>query len=159
MSRAAPHAKVATDPADYVGYRGDLLAQLALSRLKSVDVFRPQADGGWDFLVAAPNGATVAVVVEAFSSIKRRWTQVADLPVLRWSLDRALIDRAAASRTPVVLFLFDADTDHGRYLRLDNLKSRGGDGAFTVSLPIEQAINPRSVAALMAELGCGPSTR
>ena len=145
-----------TDAWDYVAYRGELLAQLALSRLPEVDVFRPQVDGGWDYLIAAADGVNVAVAVRAFSSLRHGPKDVADVPELPWRVDMQLVGQARQSRTPVILFLFDADTEHGRFLRLDTLPAPA-HGARTVllSLPITNTIRAGSLADLLADVRSG----
>ncbi len=157
MSKSSVQTKAGGDSLAYVGYRGDLLAQLALSRLPQVDVFRPQVDGGWDYLVATPDGVCFAVVIQAYSSTRRHMDDVAALPDLRWRLDRQIVDRARASRTPVMLFLFDADTEHGRYLRLDTLAAATDSRTVTVSLPLGDTIDANSLGELLADLRRGPA--
>lgn len=156
MTRAGhPAATKAT--ADYVGWRGELLAQLALARLPGATAYRAAAaDDGYDYLVAAADGFCFFVRVKAFSSVRNHLPDVAGLPELTWPVERETVDRARQSRSPVVLFLFDADTEHGRFVRLDTLpQPANGNRAVTLRLPIENAIHKDSLARLLNDLRAG----
>jgi hypothetical protein len=51
-----------------------------------------------------------------------------------------------------MLFLFDADMDPGRFLRLDTLPNPGDAKTVVLSFPIENTITGDSIRALAAEL-------
>lgn len=150
-------AEIKTTGPDYLGWRGDLLAELALARLPRLTVHkRPEGRSSsipYDFLVETAKGFCFYVLARAFSSFQLGIAHVERVGVLHWSLYADLIYRARESRSPILLFLFDADTDHGRFLRLDTLAvPRDKTGRLTVHLPVEQTINrenlEREVAAL-----------
>jgi hypothetical protein len=93
------------------------------------------------------------VEVKAFSSSWLGVRDVKGVPELRWSVDADLIRRARESESPFLLFLFDADTDHGRYLRLDTLPGPSpGARQVTVRLPVEHVINKENLEKLIADL-------
>jgi hypothetical protein len=106
-----------------------------------------------DYVVAAADGLCLSVLVRAYSSANAALGNVAELPELRWQLGREVVARARSHHSPVVLFLFDADTEHGRFLRLDTLPPpRSASGTITVALPVENTITARSLAALLMDL-------
>jgi len=155
MSNSTTTSTRKTAAPDYLGWRSELLAQLALARLPELTVFKPGpgADLGADYLLANADGFCFFVVVQAFSSIHMNLPDADDLAELDWRVDRTLIKRAKRSRSPVVLFLFDADTDHGRFLRLDSLPLlRDAARSVRIRLPIENTITRESLERLVHEL-------
>lgn len=162
MSDSQTSVIVETAGPSYLGWRGELLAELALARVPELVVTKladnRRMDLGFDFLVAVPGGFCFFIQVEAFSSLALRLSDIAGVPELRWSAPADLLRRAHASHGPVFLFLFDADTDHGRYLRLDALPEPNLDqGEVVVHLPIEQSINRANLLRLVAELRAAPA--
>jgi len=138
---------------DYLGWRSELLGQLALARLPNITVFKPGPDLRADYLVASNDGFCFFVIVQAFSSIRLDLPNVAELGALDWRVNRSLIQRAKRSRIPVVLFLFDADTGHGRFLRLDSLPlPRKAARSVRLRLPNENAITRESLELLVSQL-------
>jgi hypothetical protein len=142
---------------NYVGWRGELLARMALARIPGLIANEPPKgavmDVPYDFVVVADRGFCFLVEVKAYSSARRKLNAVADEPDLRWSLSADLIRRARRSQTPIFLFLFDADTEHGRFLRLDTLpEPKPGTSHVVVDLPISQTIDPQRLLNAIAEL-------
>ena len=139
--------------ANYVGWRGELLAELALARLPELSVHKPKEDCGYDFLVATPSGVCFFVLVKAFSSKALNARQIEEINELRWRIDTQQILRAGAGHTPVFIFLIDADTDHGRYLRLGTLHARNGSSdSQTIRFPRENTIDRKGLENLVAGL-------
>ncbi len=141
----------------YAGWRGELLAELALARLPGLIVNkrpdRPDIDFGYDFLVATEKGTCFFVDVEAFSSSRNRIADNGSDQEWRWHLDTELVRRAHESRSPFLLFLFDADTDQGRFLRLDTLPIPDrGDRTMTVRIPAKNIINKENLNELIVSL-------
>jgi hypothetical protein len=147
----------------YVSWRGELLAELALARVPALTVYkRPEkaaSDLPYHFLVATEHGLCFFVEVQAFSSFRLDVADVKTIPELRWAVDPDIVRQARASHSPVFLFLFDADSDHGRYLRLDTLPApRPNTRHVIVRLPAEQAITRENVEKLAAELQGVPAS-
>jgi hypothetical protein len=151
------HAK-ATAPAD-LGWRGGALAELAFARVSGLIVNKHLTGPGdglaYDYLVASEKGACFFVKAEAFSSahLDAEAEAVDAAGGWRRRVDAALVRRAHECGRPFFLFLFDADTDHGRFLRLDALpdpdpKARTVD----VHLPREDAIDGKGLERIAAEL-------
>ena len=157
MSDKQTSVEVKTSGPSYLGWRGKLLAELALARLPGLIVHeRPNSAPSelpYDFLVSTEHGLCFFVAVRAFSSF---WLDVRDVevvPELRWSVDADLVRRARDSESPFLLFLFDADTDHGRYLRLDTLPPPApGARLVTARFPVEQVITKEHLERLIADL-------
>jgi hypothetical protein len=152
-----------SDPS-YVVWRGELLAELALARVPGLIVnkrpVRPDFDLAYDFLVVTDRGACFFVDAKAFSSSKRRLLDIGESGEWRWHLDAALVRDARRSRSPFVLFLFDADREEGRYLRLDTLPAPSrGVRRITVRLPVENTINRPNLETMIASLQAGSSNR
>src|SRR5262245_4094630 len=116
MSDNRTAVEVKTTGPSYLNWRGPLLAELALARVPGLSVYkRPDqapSELPYHFLVTTADGFCFFVEVKAFSSFRLHVTDVEAIGELRWSLDADLVRRARASHSPVVLFLFDADTDH-----------------------------------------------
>jgi hypothetical protein len=92
-------------------------------------------------------------LVKAFSSFSLAIEDVERVGELRWLLDARAVREARSSHSPVVLFLFDADTDHGRYLRLDTLPPPTSEArSLAVRLPISATINQLNLEMLIAAL-------
>lgn len=144
------------DAPDYVGWRGLLLAELALARVPEFLVHKePDGQGPpplrYDFLVATADGFCFFVTVAAFSSFRLKSCGPGSAEDIRWPLDAELVRQARRSRSPVVLFVFDADTEHGRYLRLDTLPEPTTK-AVAVPIPVANTITPASLKRLVSEL-------
>jgi hypothetical protein len=145
----------------YLVWRGALLAELALARVPELVVSKLASNGhfdlGHDFLVAGPHGVCFFVKVQAFSSMASKLREVAEISELRCPVAATTIRAARDSRTPVILFLFDADTDHGRFLRLDTLPDPDANSSnVMVRLPATQSITRESLEELIGELGAAP---
>lgn len=146
-------AEVKTGGPEYVGWRSELLAELALARLPELSVYRPKQDSSYDFLVAAPSGVCFFVEVKGFSSREQGLRDIADVAELQAQTDSEDAVRARQSPTPVVLFLIDADTDHGRFLRLDTLPAFDQSSTRRIlHFPREQTLDKAGIERLVAEL-------
>jgi Domain of unknown function (DUF4365) len=162
MSDRRSSVTVSTTGPSYLAWRGELLAELALAGVPELVVTKLAGNGrvelGFDFLAAAQGGLCFFVQVKAYSSLALRVDDVAHLRELRWPVPVDLLRRARQSRTPVFLFLFDADTDHGRYLRLDKLPETEPDQRqLVLRLPVEHTINRASAMRLIADLHAAPA--
>lgn len=144
---------IETSGPSYLGWRGELLAELALAKVPGLILYKPAMDVSYDFCITTSKGFCFFVVVKTFSSIKRGIEHIESLDELRWHIDTKLVRQAHDSYNPVVLFLFDADTDHGRYLRLDTLPVPGaGIRMQTVRFPKENTINKQSLGQFVVHL-------
>jgi hypothetical protein len=139
----------------YVGWRAELLAKLALSRLPHVAISEQPSPAVFDFSVTTEDNLVFFVEVKAFSSMRKRIREVQTISQLPWRIPNGLLERSHSEHRPVVLFLFDVDTEHGRYLRLDTLEIRANrTGIQTVRLPVENTINSESLLRMLEELRC-----
>jgi hypothetical protein len=109
----------------------------------------------FQFLIASKDGFYFFIEPRGFSSIRLRLKPV-DLVAAEtweWEADANLIREARVSRHPAVLFLFDADLDPGRYLRLDTLPEPSKSAKTVVlSFPVENTITGESIHALADEI-------
>jgi hypothetical protein len=133
------------------------LAKMALSRVPGLIVHdQPKdvvSDMPYDFVVVGDRGLCFFVEIAAFSSVHRKMNGVGTDPVIRWDSNANLIRRARRSQNPIFLFLFDADTEHGRYQRLDTLPEPAADAAtVSVSFPLSQTIDKTRLEAVVNEL-------
>ena len=155
MSEKTAAAEVETTGPSYLGWRGELLAELALALVPELIAHKKPAgvpsEPEYDFLVTAGGGLTVFVLVRAFSAYALRLEDVASRAELKWEVPAELVRRARASRTPLVLFLFDADKGHGRYLRLDTLPEPHRR-TVTLRLPIDQPTSPEGIRKLIEDI-------
>jgi hypothetical protein len=146
----------ATGPA-YLAWRGQLLAELALVRIPELLVHkRPEhaaPDLEYDFLVSTVDGLCFFVKFKSFSSIRQKSRHVDTADELRLTVDADFIRRACANQTPVLLFLFDADADHGRFLRLDTLPEPASDDKhYVLRFPKKNTIDKESLEKAIAAL-------
>ena len=145
--------EIKTGGATYVGWRGELLAELALARVPELSVHKPKEECGYDFLVASPSGVCFFVLVKALSSRNLRIRQIEEIDELRWRIDTQQIRRAQEGHTPVFIFLIDADTDHGRYLRLDTVHVRSeSSDSEPIRFPRENTIDQKGIERLVRGL-------
>jgi hypothetical protein len=146
-------SKGAAPRAHYIGWRTELLATLALSRLPGVTVTKQPMAGKFDFSVMTRTGFSFLLDVKGLSSMGKKIQNIETVSELRWRISTALLKRATAMRCPVVLFLLDADTGHGRYLRLDTLKPVAPASEYqTIRLPLGNTINTASLHRMVKEL-------
>jgi hypothetical protein len=148
----------ATAPPDLT-WRGAALAELAFARAPGLVVNKHLTGSGdglaYDYLVATETGACFFVKVEAFSSARLEAEAEAVDATSEWRrrVDAALVRRARECGTPFFLFLFDADTDHGRFLRLDSLaKPDPRVKTVDVGLPREDVVDARGLERIAAEI-------
>jgi hypothetical protein len=145
--------EIRTGGPSYVGWRGELLAELALTRVPELSVHKPKEACGYDFLVATSSGVCFFVLVRAFSSKNQNIRAIDQLADWRWRVRTDFIVHAQESPSPVFMFLIDADTEHGRYLRLDTLEVRNKSAqAQTIRFPRDNTIDKRGIQALVAAL-------
>ncbi len=150
-SRAASSVSE-SDPA-YVEWRGDLLA-----RLSEVAVSDTPHDTPFDLQVVTDKGACFFVAVDAFSSMHRHMDDIERVRTIAWPVAKELIEFARSAGSPTFAFLFDADTDHGRFLRLDTLpESRAASRRVTLAFPVENAIDRASLERLVRSLEDRPA--
>jgi hypothetical protein len=139
--------------ASHLADRAELLAQLAFSRLGTVHLHHASRDWGYDFVIVTPRGATLLVVVKAFSSISMRMRDVETIRELRWQMDAKTLRWASTSPAAVVLFLIDGDTEHGRFLLVNDIPLRTSSGhRQTITFPIENTIDARGIEGLIAKV-------
>lgn len=130
---------------------------MALSRIPGLIVTkhpdRATVDPRFDFLVATEKGFCFFVEVKAFSSARFKISDVGTNEDWHWRLDAKIVRRARECQSPFVLFLFDADTDKGRFLRLDTLPAPNqGVLKAPIRLPVENTINKESLESMIATL-------
>ena len=137
----------------YLGWRTELLANLALSRLQGITVTEQPLNGQFDFSVMTSTGFSFLLEVKGLSSMREKIRDIGTIPELRWRVQTKVLKRAKTMRCPVVLFLFDADTEHGRYLRIDNLRLvAAAVQTQSVRFPLQNAINTEGLHRMLREL-------
>jgi HD superfamily phosphohydrolase len=138
---------------NYIGWRGELLAKLALSRLSNLTITEQPREGRFDFSVMTNDDFDFLIEVKAFSSMRQQIRDIETFELLRWQLPTVFLQKAKSMRCPVVLFLFDADTEHGRFLRVDNLELRSASARFqSVRFPRENTITKESLERMLRDL-------
>lgn len=156
MAKPQDVVVVTSEGPPHITWRTPQLAELAIARVPELlEVKQPGiANPGfaYDFLVLASNTVPVYIVAKGYSSRRCR-IEPDFVPVLGWKADAEFLIATAKSHDPVILFLFDADRDHGRYLRLDTLpEPPRGEETVVLSFPVENTITGDSIRALAAEL-------
>jgi hypothetical protein len=139
----------------YSEWRGLLLAESGLARAPGLTVNRQHAsaDLGYDFLVATERGACFLIEVKAFSSMRLGSEEVDSTAEWRWRIITALVRCARESRSPFFCFVFDADTDHGRFLRPDTLPGPDPKAkTVDVRLPREDADDGKALERIATGL-------
>lgn len=162
MSEQPTSARVDGEGPSYVGWRAELLAKLALARVPELLVYDRPLNGtqdlGYDFLVTTADGVCFFVEVGGYSSYHRKLRDPAAVGELQWSIGPDKIRDSRRSQSPVVMFLFDADTEHGRFARLDTLPEPDRAARrVVVSFPVENTITSESLRALVAGLRPQPA--
>lgn len=138
---------------EYVGWRSEMLSSFVLMRLPELKVYKITDQDTFDKLVMTDNGLCFFIVTRGFSSLAAGLDHVDSDSMWTYSIDTATLKRAREHQSPVFLFYFNADTDHGRYLRLDTLAD---EDAKELHLPIENAITKASLQKLIRELQAKP---
>jgi hypothetical protein len=152
MTDAAELELVTPPPPADLRDRAELLARIAVLRIAGARIYpaeRLGRDVGYDFLAVSGYTAFL-IVLDQFGSLRGGPADADDAPVWLRSVPADRLRQAVGSPTPVVLFLFDADTEHGRYLRLDTLPEPPADAdTVTLRLPIANTITRDSVRRLI----------
>jgi hypothetical protein len=153
MSSPQPFLELAPGGPEYVGWRSRILAELALARVPELTVFKDPPGQEYELVVATDDGLFFQVGVRGFSSFRTRSERIEAIPELRWPVPAREVRRARRNLSPVVLFLFDADRDHGRYARLDVLPAPArGAKSVTVSFAVSDVLTRDGVERLVTEL-------
>ncbi|MBI1831158.1 MAG: hypothetical protein HYR84_06885 [Planctomycetes bacterium] len=137
----------------YVGWRSELLASLSLARLPDLRVYKITDQEIFDKLVMTERGLCFFVITRGFSSLAARVENADAQDKWMCPLDAATLARVRKHQSPVVFFYFNADTDHGRYLRLDTLPEAG---VKELRFPIENTITKASLQTLIREMQAAP---
>jgi hypothetical protein len=152
MSDPQAPIRVSTTGPAYLGWRGELLAELALARVPEFIVLKSDRDVPFDFVVTTKDGLCFFVEVKAYSSLQlNRAPEKAAALQLR--IDSEVLRKARKSLNPVIAFLVDADRDHGRFLRLDTQPEPAQDAeSVLLTFPIENTITASSLKNLASQL-------
>lgn len=141
-----------TDPR-YVSWLGEVLTRLALSRMEGWVIEEQPLDGHFDFGVVTDTGKRFLIEVKAGSSLRGRFSDMATADNVRYRLDKRVLERASSQEQPTVLFLFDVDTEAGRYLILKDFDSKGDSASSpVVSLPKSNLISTSALKQLAVDL-------
>jgi hypothetical protein len=148
--------RVLTEGPPHLAWRTPLLAELALARVTELVEFKqtgkvPSLEVPYELLVVVPGGRTFYVSAQGYSSFKMK-IEPESIPVLELEVEADCVRTAQRSPMPVVMFLFDADRDHGRYLRLDTLAEPPAGTKAVLSFPVQNTITSDSIRAFVAEL-------
>ncbi|CAA9377893.1 MAG: hypothetical protein AVDCRST_MAG89-5151 [uncultured Gemmatimonadetes bacterium] len=132
----------------------DAVAAYALVHVAGLTQFENRRRGRYKLAVATEDGLFVRVGVAGYSSRLAGIERVDSIPELRWPVPVDVVRHARASMTPVLLFLIDTDTRHGRFARLDTLPGPA-PGAKSVLVGFTRAnmLDPANLERLFAELG------
>jgi hypothetical protein len=139
---------------EYVGRRAEMLAKLALLRTVGLQLYRREGNGPpFTFVVAPEHAPMFFVAVAGFSALLTDSPEAVSRHAWLWRAEADTVRRARHAQHPVVLFLYDADGDHGRFARLDHLPPPPkGRKQVPVRLPLENAINEANLEHLIAGL-------
>jgi hypothetical protein len=141
--------------AEYIALLAEKLADLAIARVPELSILKPgngKPSPLFDFIVSTDSGACFLVKIASYSAFQLK-IEPDPIPVLELEVETDYLRAAQRSPTPVVMFLFDGDRGHGRFLRLDTLPKPVGDAKSAgLSFPIENTITGTSIRALATEL-------
>lgn len=157
MSKSKPPARfrVSTDGPDYIGVLGEKLAELAIMRVSELTVMKPppgKLHTPFDLIATTDSGVCFLVEIRAYSSFQHK-IEPELIPVLELEVNAEHVRTVRQSPTPIVVFLFDGDRGHGRYLRLDTFPKPADDAKTAVlSFPIENTITGESIRTLADEI-------
>ena len=150
-----PNKKKPAGRPQYIGWRAEMLAKLALSRVGNLQIDEQSGgkDERYDFRVSLGESLRFNVEVKAFSSIQRGISEIDKKPSLSWTLPLRLVAKAKLEPDPLVLFVFDADTEHGRFLRIDDIEISNSDrSSIKVHLPLKNTITTQALYRLLEEM-------
>ena len=156
MADKRTRLRVTTDGPGYLTSRSQSLAQLAVVRVPELLAFdRPNHAGDafpFDLLVMEDEEARFSIVARGFATARAK-IETDGIPDLECEVDANLVRQARKHPYPVVMFLFDADRDPGRFLRLDTQPEPAANAKVTLlTFPIENTITEASVRKLASEL-------
>jgi hypothetical protein len=147
--------RVTTGGPEYIALLGEKLAELAIVRVRGLSVMKSsdsKANLPFDFVAASQTGTCFLVQIAAYSSFQLE-IEPGSISVLELEVKPDQIRAVRQSPTPVVVFLFDGDRTHGRYLRLDTLPEPAKSAKTVVlSFPIENTITGESIRTLADEI-------
>jgi len=136
----------------YVHWRTEILAELVFTKLNLIYT-KLQPDSAADYTVCTRSGDQFLVEVKGLSSIARRIRNIETIEELRWRVPSQLLETARRSDYPFFLFLFDADTEHGRYLRIDTLPEDASSARdVTLRFPKANTLDRHGLQKLLLEL-------
>lgn len=138
---------------DYATWRSIVLAERFLSEMEEWEILKEPFDREFDFAVLLKDGFTFFIEVKAVSSMHGGLKSLASNRPLTYPVSKELLSKAKTIKKPVVLFVFDADTEAGRYVRIDKLKPAAGtQGLHRPGLLPSHRINKESLNRLVSEL-------
>src|SRR5215212_6638489 len=94
MSENLNYLKVKTTGSSYLGWRGELLAKLALAWIPDLTINKSFKDTYFDFYVETKEGNCFIVEIKAFSSLKMNSNNVDKVKELHWQTSESLIVHA-----------------------------------------------------------------
>jgi hypothetical protein len=131
----------------------DAVAAYALAHVSELTQYENPRRGKYKLAVATEDGLFVRVGVVGYSSRLAGIERVDSILELRWPVPADAVRHARASATPVILFLIDMDTRHGRFARLDTLPGPApGAKSVLVGFPRANLLDPANLERLFAEL-------
>jgi hypothetical protein len=138
----------------YIGWRGELIAKLALTRAGLVVPDAPTPEP-FDLLASTHDGFYFLVEVKAYSSMHGNHGPAfgESRQQQQWPVDSSTLRATEEVNVPVVLFIIDADREIGHYARLDRLP-RPARNQRTTSVPLvaDHDLTPTALVRLVAEL-------
>ncbi len=156
MSKASPptRIRVRTGVPDDREYFAEVAAELALMRAGEFSIYKPmrKSEPLFDMAVMAGSAARFLIKIETYSAFTLKVEPEA-IPVLELQAEAEYLRAARQCPTPVMMFLFDGDRGHGRYLRLDTRAEPAPSAKSVVlSFPVENTITGDSIRALAEQL-------
>ena len=152
MSEAQAVLHLKSPGTEWVARLGAAHAKMALVTTLELTIFENLHTKAYDYAVATRDGMFIRIRVEAYSSKLAGVEGVDSIPEMRWTLSADVVRQARASKAPVVLLVFDADTGHGRYARLDVLPAPARGAKWVkISLSLSNTVDPASLRCLVAE--------
>lgn len=138
--------------ARYAGWRGELLAKYFLTGAADdlrVTELAAGDSSRCDLLVETRDGVRLFVEVRAYASLHLGIPDPASVESLRIRVpaDQAQTWRHASY--PVAVFLIDADTEHGRFLLIDESEVREDGTEATLTFPRRNLLSFESVRGLI----------
>ncbi len=144
---------IRTSGVRYAPWKGEVIAKYLLARTDGVEAtdLPPHDPARCDIMVEAGDFRFL-VEVKAFASFHDPAGDPATSESLRIRVPFEQFEAWRRSALPVVVFLIDADTEHGRYLIVDDVSAGAHSGEVDLAFPVANELTPEAVPQVISRL-------